>query len=99
MDILLKINQGTGRLTGKSLCLTCRYSRVMTTRRETTTICQEDSTAQLITDPVLECSAYFNKTLQSRKDFEEIAWTIDVNKRRVGFAGAVTIKPPTKESE
>lgn len=92
MSIELKIHQGTGRLTGTSLCRSCCESHVMRDRGGERVLCTANRQEFRVAEPVTECSAYRNKSLPSLYDMREIAWELKTNKqgKTMGFS------PPKK---
>ena len=97
MDIKLKIHQGTGRLTGVSLCKSCKYALVREDRQGMQVFCgyygSSLGPAAMVRSDVRECSAYYNKGLSSLHAMTETAWTLrtEKNGRGIGFT------PPDKD--
>lgn len=93
-DIYLKIHEGTGRLSGVSLCKSCAQSVVWEDARGEHTVCTEyGMTNRPIQGKVMRCSHYYNKALPTREDFQASAWTLRTDKwgKNIGFA------PPPKD--
>ena len=86
----IKIHQGTGRLTGESLCRSCANSLII----EDTTICQVVHPQIWIRKPVFNCTGYHNKSLPSIRSMEFIAWELRTSGgRKLGFS------PPKKRQD
>lgn len=91
MSIELKIHEGTGKLTGRSLCETCASGQVWTDATGEHTVCHRmyglNMRAHQPLGRVTECSVYYNKMLPSLRDLELSAWTLrtEKNGRQIGF--------------
>lgn len=84
---VIKIHQGTGQLTGESLCLSCSRGYVRHDSRGETRYCRYFE--QYLRADVQKCSEYYNSALPSLNDMHQIAWTLLTDKaKKIGF------KPP-----
>lgn len=93
-DIKFKIQQGTGKLTGTSLCRSCVHSAIYTDNGGEHVICNANFYNQTMPrGTVIDCNRYYNSTLPSLSSFEEIAWELktEPDGGRIGF------KPPEKK--
>ena len=100
-EISIKIHRGTGRLTGDSLCKSCSHAMSWVDHKGEHTEC---SRMDLGTNPkgkVFECSAYYNSSLSSITDMNQIAWTLRTEKggKMIGFTPPVKGKPPWEDVE
>lgn len=88
-NIKLRIEQGTGRLTGRPLCFSCSHAAV----REGDITCHYYSDTVVVRKAIFNCSVYNNKSIPSLHDMREIAWTLGTNKggKSIGF------KPPNRK--
>lgn len=88
MSMMLKIHQGTGRLTGDSLCRSCENGMRVTDARGERIFCDNLPRGFLPRGHVTECSAYYNATLPSLSAMKETAWTLRTEKggKAIGFA-------------
>lgn len=93
--IVLRIREGTGKLTNINLCVSCAHSHIYTDAKGERTHCQEmyDCTIPIHT-PVIKCNDYRDKSLPTIEAMREIAWDISPDPRtgKVGFT-----KPPKIE--
>lgn len=93
-DIAFKIHEGTGRLTGESLCKSCSAATCWTDHSGEHTAC---STLPFgVPQPkgkVWTCSRYYNRNLPSLNDLYQTAWTLrtEKNGKMIGF------RPPKSE--
>jgi hypothetical protein len=93
MSTFLKIHQGTGKLTGQSLCRSCENGVIRKGVRGEEDI-QCDVFGKPIVQNITDCSSYYNKALPSLRSFEQLAWTLLTDKKnKVGF------KPPNKNED
>jgi len=95
-DITIKIHQGTGKLTGESLCKSCSHSLIFDEEHVgESAFCTYLHPQIRIRGRVRSCSDYYNKNLPSLGDMKETAWTLRTEKggRMIGF------KPPTTKNE
>jgi hypothetical protein len=92
--ISLKIHQGTGKLTGKSLCLSCSHAHSYTDSRGDHSICTA-ARNYVVRGKVNECNLYTDAALPSLWDLRNIAWTLDTDKNtnKVGFS------PPKRDED
>lgn len=82
MSIYLKIREGTGKLTGESLCKSCENSVII----EDTVLCQAVHPNIQINKNIFSCNAYGNKSLPRLKQMEAIAWELRTSAgRKIGF--------------
>ena len=100
MDITLKIHQGTGKLTGVSLCKSCSHSLIREDRQGTQMFCGIHGSfgkSHEVRSDVRECSGYYNKTMPHIHMLEQTAWTLrtEKNGRSIGFAPPDKDKTPT----
>lgn len=95
MSIELKIHQGTGRLTGTSLCRTCAHGMHWQDRGGEHSRCSMLGKDQQPRGEVRECSEYYSEALPALRDLREIAWELKTDKqgRGVGFT------PPKRRGE
>ena len=90
MSAHVKIHQGTGRLTGESLCKSCANAAII----EEHINCQVVHPGIWIRKPVFNCTGYYNKALPSIRSMESIAWELRTSGgRKLGFA------PPKKRQD
>ena len=78
-----------------SLCPRCRNSLNFTRATgETRFFCQADGDTRPVPGDIVRCSDFEDRALQTKYDFEEIAWMLKTDKsgRVTGFA------PPTNDS-
>lgn len=88
MSITTKIHQGTGKLTGVSLCHSCAHSRITVNRQGELVRCNADyGKADLIKSTVIRCSRYYNDNMPSLASLEETAWIVSTSSdgRKIGF--------------
>jgi hypothetical protein len=92
--ISLKIHQGTGKLTGKSLCLSCSHAHNFTDRMGEHAVCTAVR-GYHVRGKVHECNLYTDAALPSLWDLRNIAWTLEVDKntRKAGF------QPPKRDDD
>lgn len=90
-DITLKIHQGTGRLTGESMCRSCDHGSRWTDSQGEHVECQFNSHRR-IRGKVLDCNDYYSATLPSMSDMKELAWVL-----RPGSGRAAGFQPPQKK--
>jgi hypothetical protein len=86
MSMLLKIQNGTGRSSGKPLCFSCIYSVI---RSDDDVVCSFSSFNHIQIDrPIYQCNRYYNNSLPKLADLEEIAWELKTNAggRSMGFS-------------
>jgi hypothetical protein len=97
-----KVYGGTPK-TSESICLSCRLSQIVRgTNLQQIVYCNAVHPTARIGFPVYECTTYENKSLPSRYEMEQIAWTVQSrNRGPIGFTGGnlteITIEPPSKE--
>lgn len=72
MSIKTKIQQGTGRLTGKPLCFSCRHG----VQRGKTLSCAYYGELHEVREQIFECNVYVNSSLTSLSDMKEVAWEL-----------------------
>lgn len=90
MSIKTKIQQGTGRLTGKPLCFSCRHG----VQRGKTLSCAYYGELHEVREQIFECNVYMNASLSSLNDMKEVAWELKTTGgRKIGFY------PPKKNNE
>jgi hypothetical protein len=87
---------------GESLCRTCFWAHTQHGYRESeevTSCCYMEM--RRVEFKVRDCTDYFNRTLPSRKQMEEIALIIPVNPRRkpAGFAGGSGVREAAEEGD
>jgi hypothetical protein len=86
----VKIHQGTGRLTGQSLCLSCGHGMRYTDSSGEHMRCQALGQYNPVIPRglVTECSAYYNAGLPDLHFMQQTAWTLRTEKggKRIGFA-------------
>lgn len=90
-DITIKIHQGTGHLTGESLCKSCSFATCLEDRRGEHVYCNQVPFGNLqIKGKVLTCNRYYNRNLPTLNDLYQTAWTLrtEKNGKMIGF------KPP-----
>jgi hypothetical protein len=83
------------------LCLTChnfqeiRYSLNESAER----VCHYNGQKSPLKGPVSSCSMYADRNHPSKWEMEQIAWTIEASKKKVGFGAEmdITINPPKKK--
>lgn len=81
-DIKLKIHDGTGRLTGKPLCMSCTH-RI---QRGEDIWCNLYGGGLMITKPIYYCNKYYSTNMPSLRDLETIAWELKSKGGRIiGF--------------
>jgi hypothetical protein len=87
---------------GRSLCRTCYWAHTQSGYRESeeVTYCCFGPMRR-VQFRVRDCTDYFNRTLPTRKEMEEIALIIPVERRRkpAGFADSSAVAAPTEEEE
>jgi hypothetical protein len=83
-QLKLKVHQGTR--SGKRLCDTCRSGQIMRTDAESGEIIYCHSLDMYITQRIIECSNYDDKTTVSLGEMRSIAWQLSTDKNRnIGF--------------
>lgn len=88
MSIKTKIQEGTGRLTGKPLCFSCRHG----VQRGSSLCCSYYGEVQAIREQIFNCNVYLNASLPSLSDMKEVAWELKTSGgRKIGFY------PPKKD--
>ena len=85
-EIFIKIHQGTGKLTGESLCRSCTYGLFNIDSKGEHTTCLYSQKVNPM-GKVTECSYYYNKSLPSLQAMSQSAWTLRTEKdgRKIGF--------------
>ena len=90
----LKIHQGTGRLTGESLCNSCSHAMIVTDARGQTVRCIRNSFLSFSPrGKVTDCTTYYNANLPSLAALGEIAWELKTE----GSGSKMGFKPPTQK--
>jgi len=92
VSIVTKIQQGTGQLTGASLCLSCTHGSIRQDAKGEHRRC--DVFRRDLSSDVRQCSEYYNSGLPKLSDMHAIAWTLVTDKtKKIGF------KPPKKSDD
>lgn len=86
MDVMIKVRGGT-TLGGPSLCVTCRWSRIMggESLNQEITFCEQiDSPIRF---KVRNCSEYLHKNHPTLGEMREAAWILrtDPTRKAIGF--------------
>jgi len=91
MSRVIKIHQGTARLTSDPMCMSCSHALIRE-GANTHITCTYAHPSQVVKEKIYTCTGYYNKNLPSVHDFEKIAWTLrtEKNGRNIGF------RPPEK---
>lgn len=83
---LIKIRGGTLSSNERfGLCTRCSWSHITEDRTGGRVYCTQNE--GYFSSPVLSCNRFHDATIPNRRDFEEIAWKIDINRKtgKVGF--------------
>jgi len=90
----IKIRGGTARESDPSLCLSCRFSKVVQgpSSRDQIIECSQFDTH--VTFKATSCSEYVHHDHPSLWHMEDIAWVLrtDARRRRIGFVPARELK-------
>ena len=95
MSMKIKVQGGTPK-SGKSLCITCKYSMVLKGQEgQEIIICRRlFDDRRPIPFKVAECSEYHPSNMPSLHEMEDMAWKIEARKR-----GPVGFEPEKVEME
>ena len=87
MSIYVKIREGTGKLTGTSLCRSCSFALIRETIKGETANCCTSWQPIPIYENIINCSKYNNSALPTLTALEETAWTVKTSSdgRTIGF--------------
>ncbi len=94
----VKIRGGTARESEPSLCLSCRFSRVVQGVSSRDQIVECRQLEARVTFQVTSCSEYVNHQHPSLWHMEDIAWILrtDVRRRTIGFVRSKDLKFPDR---
>jgi len=90
----IKIRGGTARESDPSLCLSCRFAKVVQGQRANDQIVECGQLQDRVTFQVTSCSEYVNHQHPSLWHMEDIAWILrtDARRRQIGFVRAKDLK-------
>jgi len=93
-----KIRGGTARESDPSLCLSCRFAKVVQGARANDQIVECRQLEARVTFKVTSCSEFVNHQHPSLWHMEDIAWILrtDARRRQIGFVRAKDLKFPDR---
>ena len=94
MTAKFKIRGGTARESDPSLCLSCRFAKVVQGARANDQIVECRQLEARVTFKVTSCSEFVNHQHPSLWHMEDIAWILrtDARRRQIGFVRSKDLK-------
>lgn len=90
----IKVRGGTARESDPSLCLSCRFAKVVQGQRSRDEIVECGQLEVRVTFKVTSCSEYVNHQHPSLWHMEDIAWILrtDAKRGQIGFVRSKDLK-------
>jgi len=94
----LRIEGGTARMDGPSLCVSCRHALIIhgsRLRDEIIECARLSESHNRIRFEVTSCNGYLNQCHDTLRGMEDVAWVLrsDPKRNQVGFVRAAQLKP------